>query len=326
MFRKSLQIYSILLFLVGFSLRANGQAASEFRDHPDIPKQWPREPVRAAHGMVATDEPLASQAGVEILRHGGNAVDAAVATAFALAVVEPAAGNIGGGGFMLVRLANGRASFFDYREMAPGNATREMYIKPDGKLDEQASVIGYRSVAVPGTVAGLALALKTHGTMRLADVMQPAIRMAEQGIPVSEKLLREFAEERSGLQQFSMSSRVFLNDGKMYRAGDTLRQPELAATLERIAKNGPDEFYRGETAQMLARDMAAMGGLITLDDLVHYQPKVREVLHGSYSSGGERWEVLSAPPPSSGGVAEIEALNILQSVPQIGRASWRERV
>jgi len=314
MSRKSLPIYSILLFLVSFSFRANGQATSEFRDHPDIPKQWPREPVRAAHGMVATDEPLASQAGVEILRRGGNAVDAAVATAFALAVVEPAAGNIGGGGFMLVRLANGKTTFFDYREMAPGKATREMYIKPDGKLDEQASVIGYRSVAVPGTIAGLALALKTHGTMRLADVMQPAIRMAEQGIPVSEKLLREFAEERAGLQQFSMSSRVFLNDGKMYRAGETLRQPELAATLKRIAKNGPDEFYRGETAQMLARDMVAMGGLITLDDLAHYQPKVREVLHGIYSFGGERWEVLSAPPPSSGGVAEIEALNMLQNV------------
>jgi gamma-glutamyltranspeptidase/glutathione hydrolase len=318
MFRNSLQISFSVLFLVSFSLRANGQAASEFRDQPDIPKEWPREPVRALHGMVATDEPLASQAGVEVLRRGGNAVDAAVATAFALAVVEPAAGNIGGGGFMLVRLANGKATFFDYREMAPGKATREMYIKPDGKLDEQASVIGYRSVAIPGTVAGLALALKTYGTMKLADVMQPAIRMAEQGIPVSEKLLREFAEERPGLQQFSMSSHVFLNDGKMYRAGETLRQPELAATLKRIAKNGPDEFYRGETAQMLARDMAAMGGLITLDDLAHYQPKVREVLHGSYGSGGERWEVLSAPPPSSGGVAEIEALNMLENVPLKG--------
>ena len=129
---------------------------------------------------------------------------------------------------------------------------------------------------------------------------------AETRAAILEAALREFAEERPGLQQFSMSSRVFLNDGKMYRAGETLRQPELAATLERIAKNGPEEFYRGETAQMLARDMNAMGGLITLDDLAHYQPKVREVLRGSYSSGGERWEVLSAPPPSSGGVAAIE--------------------
>ena len=316
--QKFLLLLTCVFLLCAFPVRPCGQGAGEFRDHPDIPKEWPREPVRSAHGMVATDEPLASQAGVEILKRGGNAVDAAVATAFALAVVEPAAGNIGGGGFMLVRLASGKSTFFDYREVAPGKATRDMYIKPDGKLDEQASVIGYRSVAVPGTVAGLALALKTHGTMKLADVMQPAIRLAEQGFPVSEKLAREFREERSGLQQFSMSSHIFLNDGKMFRAGDTFKQPELAETLKRIAKKGPVEFYQGETAQMLARDMAALGGLITLDDLAHYQPKIREVLHGSYNSDGQRWEVLSAPPPSSGGVATIEALNMLQNVPLKG--------
>src|SRR5271166_515693 len=316
--QKFLLLLTCVFLLCAFPVRPCGQGAGEFRDHPDIPKEWPREPVRSAHGMVATDEPLASQAGVAILKRGGNAVDAAVATAFALAVVEPAAGNIGGGGFMLVRLASGKSTFFDYREVAPGKATRDMYIKPDGKLDEQASVIGYRSVAVPGTVAGLALALKTHGTMKLADVMQPAIRLAEQGFPVSEKLAREFREERSGLQQFSMSSHIFLNDGKMFRAGDTFKQPELAETLKRIAKKGPVEFYQGETAQMLARDMAALGGLITLDDLAHYQPKIREVLHGSYNSDGQRWEVLSAPPPSSGGVATIEALNMLQNVPLKG--------
>src|SRR5260221_9329244 len=161
----------------------------------EAPKPWPQQAVRGAHGMVATDEPLGSQAGVDILRRGGNVVDGAVAVAFALAVVEPAAGNIGGGGFMLIRLAGGKTTFFDYREVAPGKATRDMYIKPDGTLDEKASTIGYRSVAVPGTVAGLALALKTHGTMKLANVMRPAIRLAEQGFPVSEKLVREFAEE-----------------------------------------------------------------------------------------------------------------------------------
>lgn len=293
----------------------HGQTANEFRDRPDIPKEWPRQPVRSQHGMVATDEPLASRAGVEILQHGGNAIDAAVATAFALAVVEPAAGNIGGGGFMLVRLATGKTSFFDYREMAPGKATRDMYLTPDGKLDPEASTLGHRSVAVPGTVAGLALALKTYGTMKLKDVMQPAIRYAEQGIPVTEKLYREFNEERPGLQKFPMSSHVFLNDGKMYRVGDTLRQPELAATLKRIAKKGPAEFYRGKTAKMLAHDMATSGGLITAKDLAAYQPKVREVLHANFSSDGHRWEVLSAPPPSSGGVAVIEALNMLQNVP-----------
>src|SRR5215472_5218036 len=286
-------------------LRISAQAAHEFRDHLDIPKEWPREPVRSGHGMVATDESLASQAGVEILKRGGNAVDAAVATAFALAVVEPAAGNIGGGGFMLVRLTDGKSAFFDYREIAPGQATREMYLKPDGKLDNEASIVGYRSVAVPGTVAGLALALQTSGIMKLADVMQPAIRLAADGFPITEKLLREFAEERKDLQRFSMSSRIFLNDGKMYKPGDTFRQPELAATLKRIAKLGPADFYQGETAQMLVRDMAALGGLITLDDLAHYQPKIREALHATYTLDSHHWEILGSPPPSSGGVAVI---------------------
>jgi gamma-glutamyltranspeptidase/glutathione hydrolase len=308
-----------LVFSLTFSAEsAFPQTAAEFRDHPDIPKEWPREPVRSTHGMVATDDPQASAAGVEMLKRGGNAVDAAVATAFALAVVEPAAGNIGGGGFMLVRLANGKTNFFDYRETAPGKATPDMYIRPDGTVDPQASTVGYRSVAVPGTVAGLTLALKTHGTMKLADVMQPAIRLAEDGFPITEKLVREFAEERSDLQRFSMSSHIFLNDGKMYRVGETFRQPELAATLKRIAKNGAAGFYQGETAQMLARDMAAFGGLITLDDLAHYQPKIREVLHSSYAIDAHRWEVLAAPPPSSGGIAVLEALNMLQSVPLKG--------
>jgi gamma-glutamyltranspeptidase/glutathione hydrolase len=314
--RKILFLLILIFFFSATSPVA--QTASEFRDHPDIPKEWPREPVRGAHGMVATDEPLASAAGVEILKRGGNAVDAAVATAFALAVVEPAAGNIGGGGFMLVRLANGKTNFFDYREMAPGKATRDMYIRPDGTLDPETSTIGYRSVAVPGTVAGLTLALKTHGTMKLADVMQPAIRLAEDGFPITEKLVREFTEERKDLQRFSMSSHIFLNDGKMYRVGEPFRQPELAATLKGIAKNGAAGFYQGETAQMLAQDMAAFGGLITLDDLAHYQPKIREVLRASYTIDAHRWEVISAPPPSSGGVAVIEALNMLQNVPLKG--------
>jgi gamma-glutamyltranspeptidase/glutathione hydrolase len=268
--------------------------------------------------MVATDEQLGSQAGVEILKRGGNAVDAAVAVAFALAVVEPAAGNIGGGGFMVVRLADGHATFLDYREVAPGRATRDMYIRPDGKLDEEASVIGARSVAVPGTVAGLELALKTYGTMKLAGVMAPAIRLAEEGFPVSEKLARQLEEERQDLQRFSVSRRIFLHDGQMLHPGDTFRQPELAATLKRIARNGAAEFYRGETARMIADDMARQGGLITLDDLARYTPKIREVLRAKYESEGHTWEVLTSPPPSSGGVAIIEALNMLKDVPLKG--------
>jgi gamma-glutamyltranspeptidase/glutathione hydrolase len=294
---------------------AAGQAAEEYRARAGDAKAWPREAVRGAKAMVATDEELGSNAGVEILKRGGNAVDSAVAVAFALAVVEPAAGNIGGGGFMLVRLANGRTSFLDYREVAPGAATRNMYIKPDGKLDEEASVIGYKSVAVPGTVAGLELAVKTYGTMKLAEVMEPAIRLAENGFVVSDKLARELEEEKAGLERFPVSRRIFLNDGKMLKAGDTLKQPELAATLKRIAKNGAEEFYRGETARLIVADMVKPGGLITMQDLAAYKPRVREALRANYQSGGHEWEVVTSPPPSSGGVAIIEALNMLKDVP-----------
>ena len=291
------------------------------------PEPWPKQAVRAAHGMVVTDEQLGSEAGVEVLKRGGNAVDAAVAVAFALAVVEPAAGNIGGGGFMLVRLADGRTNFLDYREVASGKASRDMYIGADGKLiandNVVGSVLGYRSVAVPGTVAGLELALKTYGTMKLAEVMAPAIRLASGGYPVSAKLARELEEEKSGLQQFSVSKHVFLNDGRMLHAGDTLRQPELAATLRRIAENGAAEFYRGETARVMVDDITHNGGLITLDDLAQYKPRVREVLRAQYETGdrdgmAHAWEVLTSPPPSSGGVAIIEALNMLKNVPLKG--------
>lgn len=293
------------------------QKAAELHDTPavrtsNIPATWPQHPARGAHAMVATDESLGSQAGVEILKHGGNAIDAAVAVAFALAVVEPAAGNIGGGGFMLVRLANGKTNFFDYREVAPAQATRDMYIR-DGKLIPDASTLGYRSVAVPGTVAGLELALKTHGTMKLADVLAPAIRLAKDGFPVSEKLAAQLNEEKSGLEQFAVSKRIFLNNGKTYKAGHTLKQPELAATLERLAKNGAADFYRGETARLLVADMQTNGGILSAEDLANYRPKIREVLHAHYRVDDQGWDVLTSPPPSSGGVALIEALNMLET-------------
>jgi gamma-glutamyltranspeptidase / glutathione hydrolase len=311
-------VCAFALAAAGFFGAARGscaQAAPEYQTRTVAAGQWPREAVRGAKAMVATDEELGSKAGVEILKHGGNAVDAAVAVAFALAVVEPAAGNIGGGGFMLVRLADGRTIFLDYREVAPGAATRDMYIKADGKLDKEASVLGYKSVAVPGTVAGLELALKTWGTKKLADVMAPAIRLAENGFAVSEKLAQELQREKDEFEQFPVSRKIFLNDGKMWKAGDTLKQPELAATLKRIAQKGADEFYSGETARMIAADMTKSGGLITLQDLAAYKPRVREVLRAKYESGGHEWEVLTSPPPSSGGVAIIEALNMLKDVP-----------
>src|SRR5258705_5196950 len=244
---------------------APGQTAAEYRARTEASKQWPREAVRGAKAMVATDEDVGSKAGVEILQRGGNAVDAAVAVAFALAVVEPAAGNIGGGGFMLVRLADGRSTFLDYREVAPRAATRNMYIKPDGKLDERASVIGYKSVAVPGTVAGLELAVKTFGTRKLTEVMEPAIRLAENGFAVSDKLARQLQQEKAGLERFPVSRRIFLTDGKMLKAGDTLKQPELAATLKRIAKNGAEDFYNGETARIIVARMVKSGGVGTAE-------------------------------------------------------------
>src|SRR5258707_2030762 len=310
--------FCLCVFLFSLPPLVQGQAAAKLRDRARDSRGWPAQAVRASHGMVATDEELGSEAGVEILKRGGNAVDAAVAVAFALAVVEPAAGNIGGGGFMLIRLANGKTTFLDYREVAPGKATRDMYIGKDGQLDEEASVIGYKSIAVPGTVAGLTLALKTYGSMKLADVLAPAIRLAQNGFPISKRLAHEFEEEHAALQRFAVSRRIFLNDGKMFQPGDTLRQPELAATLKRIAKNGAAEFYSGETARALVDDMSRLGGLITPDDLAKYQPKVREVLRAKYDSNGHSWEVLTSPPPSSGGVAVIEALNMLQSVPLKG--------
>lgn len=299
-----------LLFLPVAASPALAQAPAE--------KPWPQTAVRAAHGMVASDEPLASAAGVEILRRGGNAVDAAVATAFALAVVEPAAGNIGGGGFMLVRLADGKTSFFDYRETGPAQATPGMYIRPDGSVDEEAAVIGYRAVAVPGTVAGLELALKTHGTMKLAEVMAPAMQLASEGFPVSEKLARELVEQGKNLERFPASRRIFLRNGHPYKPGEIFRQPELAVTLKRIARKGAVEFYSGKTARSLAREMARSGGLITRKDLAAYKPRVRQVLRASYEQDGHSWEVLSAPPPSSGGVAVIEALNMLRGAPLKG--------
>lgn len=273
--------------------------------------EWPAQAVRAAKGMVVSDEPLASAAGVEILKKGGNAVDAAVAVGFALAVVHPSAGNLGGGGFLLVRLADGRAALVDYRETAPGRAARDMYIRADGTLDAEAATIGYRSICIPGSVAGLELALRTYGTMKLADVLAPAIRLAEEGFPVSEKLAASLRAARPLLARFSTSRRIFLKDGVLYRPGEIFKQPELAATLRRIARGGAAEFYRGANARRLTDEVGRMGGVLTPADLAGYQAKIREPLRAKYSVGGSDWEVITAPPPSSGGVAIIEAINIL---------------
>lgn len=286
-----------------------------FRHCSSPSRRWPTAAVRAPHAMVVSDDMLADQAGLEILKSGGNAVDAAVAVGFALAVVEPGAGNIGGGGFMLLRQSTGQSIFVDYRETAPAHASRDMYSSSSSSANDDSSEIGYRAVAVPGTVAGLALALRNYGTLPLAQVMQPAIRFAENGFPVDDRLASSLRSYSNALSQFSVTNRVFLQNGAPPKAGDTFRQPELAATLRRIAANGPDEFYRGDTAKHLAADMQQNGGLITLADLATYQAKIRTPLQASYRYNGHDWQVITSPPPSSGGIAIIEALNILDPVP-----------
>lgn len=297
-----------------------GQPASiEFAQYAKAARaaavHWPQQAVREPHAMVVSDSDLASEAGEEILKQGGNAIDAAAAVAFTLAVVYPEAGNLGGGGFMLVRQTNGKTAFVDYREEAPHKATRTMYLNPDGSFVKGSSTIGYRAVGVPGTVAGMVLALHEYGTMKLAQVMAPAIRLAREGFPVSDRLAKDIAAGQKRMDQFPRSRSIFLRDDNLYKPGEIFRQPILAATLERIAKTDGRDFYHGETAHMLAKDMAAGGGIISLADLAGYKAKIRTPLQANYHDGGHTWEVITSPPPSSGGVAIIEALNILQGLP-----------
>ncbi len=265
------------------------------------------EPVYARKAMVVTAERHATAIGVDVLRSGGNAVDAAVAIGLALAVTEPNAGNLGGGGFMLLRLADGRTTFIDFRERAPGASHRDMYIDKEGNATQD-SVVGYRASGVPGTVRGLEMALKRYGTKQWSELVQPAIRLARDGFPVSWDLARSL--RNSGrLSRNPESKRVFLNDGKPLAFGTTLRQTDLAATLERIARIGPDDFYTGKTAAMIAADMKAHGGTIAAKDLADYFPVEREPVAGSYRGQ----QVLGAPPPSSGGTGVVQILQILES-------------
>jgi gamma-glutamyltranspeptidase/glutathione hydrolase len=262
-------------------------------------------PVRAPHTMVASGHELASRAGVEAMRQGGNAVDAAVAAGFALAVVLPEAGNLGGGGFMLLRLANGQAHFLDFREKASAAAARDMYLDAKGNLAPDASVVGHRAIAVPGSVAGLVYAEKRFGKLTLAQVMAPALRLAREGFALSKRDARQLRDP--SLAAFPETHHIFQRDGRHYQPGDTFKQPELARTLERIAAD-PGSFYHGALARELAASIQKGGGLITAKDLAAYEVKEREPVHGSYRG----YEIIAAPPPSSGGIALIELLNILE--------------
>lgn len=269
---------------------------------------YPLVPVAGRHGMVASSDPLASAAGVEVLEAGGNAVDAAVAIGFALAVTFPQAGNLGGGGFMLIRMADGDTVVVDYREQAPAAANRGMYLDAEGNQIPGASTVGARAAGVPGTVMGLALAEQKYGRLGLARAMVPALRLARNGFPVSYSLAGKFRSERSLLEKFDGSRHIFLGDGNLYEAGTVFRQPELARTLAAIAKRGPQGFYSGATAQDIVATMRKYDGLIAAGDLEHYQAKLRPPMVGHFRG----YEILSVPPPSAGGTMLIEMLNVLE--------------
>ena len=271
------------------------------------------KPVFAQNGMVVTQESVATNVGVEILRQGGNAVDAAVAIGFTLAVTLPRAGNLGGGGFMMVHLARtGKTIAIDYRETAPLLATRDMYLDEEGNAGSGRSRFTHLSVGVPGTVAGLTLALKKYGTLTLKQVMAPAIRLAGQGITVTRPLATSLKQSQETLFRWPQATKIFMkSDGLPYGPGDVLQQKDLSWSLKTIAKEGASAFYRGDIAKKLVAEMQRHAGLLTLEDLQNYRAVVREPVRGTYRG----YEIISMPPPSSGGIHLIQMLNILEGYP-----------
>lgn len=268
-------------------------------------------PVRARHGMVATVDALATQVGVDILKQGGNAVDAAVAVGYALAVTHPQAGNLGGGGFMLLRTKDGKTTAIDFREMAPEKATRDMFLDEQGNADSKKSLTSPLASGTPGTVAGFSLALNKYGSMPLNKVIQPAFRLAQDGFIVNEALaddLKQYGTEV--LPGHENSKAIFWKeDGTLLQKGDRLVQANLAKSLETIAEKGPDAFYKGEIAGQIAAEMAKSGGLISREDLANYRAVEREPISGDYRG----YRIYSMPPPSSGGIHIVQILNILEN-------------
>ncbi len=263
----------------------------------------------AQRAVVVSASPLASRLGVEVMARGGNAIDAAVTVAFVLAVVHPAAGNLGGGGFMLIHLAKSNDQVvIDYRERAPLAARRNMYQDEDGNFIRSLSTLGHQAVGVPGTVAGLALALRDYGTISLKQAVKPAIELAQKGFEVPEKLSLALNAHAKDLRKFPASARIFFPRGKLLKPGDKLVQRDLARTLGTIAEQGPDAFYKGKLADLIVAEMKRGGGLITKGDLASYRPVVRKPLTGTYRG----FTLVSTPPPSSGGVHLIQMLNILE--------------
>jgi gamma-glutamyltranspeptidase/glutathione hydrolase len=306
--RENAALLSVLAALAGTaflqSFPAHAQEAQK-----NVISYMDEQPVRAKHGMVVSVHHLASDAGLEVLREGGNAVDAAVATGFALAVVHPAAGNLGGGGFMLIRTHDGNDVFLDYREKAPLAATETMYQDTHGNvLPEESlegSVIGYKSIGTPGSVAGLVHAEKKYGKLGLQRVVAPAIKLAAEGFVLSAEEAKELTDP--DLAKFPDSKRIFQRDGNLYKEGETFKQPELAHTLRRIAAD-PESFYHGALAHELVDELHKGGALLTLEDMAQYTVEERTPITGKFHN----YTVISAPPPSSGGIVMLTALNILE--------------
>ncbi|MCI5107044.1 MAG: gamma-glutamyltransferase [Pseudomonadales bacterium] len=296
-FVQSKNLIRTLVFLLSLSLI--GQVTAD----------GGRTPLRVENGIVSSASRLASEVGVDILKQGGNAIDAAVATAFALAVTWPTAGNIGGGGFLVYHGADGHATTFDFREKAALAATEDMYLGLDGRVQNNSNHAGALSVGVPGTVAGMYLAHQELGALPWEDLVAPAVRLAREGIPITYALQSGFARNEPRFSNYPSSmEKFFKEDGSHYDLGETWYQPDLAHTLELIQNEGHDGFYRGENARRLADFLGSIGGIITEEDLAIYEAVEREPIRGNYRG----YDIVSMPPPSSGGVTLVQMLNILE--------------
>ena len=303
---KSTSLTSCLIVaLLQFGLSANSFAISP-------------EATYANTGLVTSRSTLASEVGVEIMKQGGNAVDASVATAFALAVTYPSAGNIGGGGFAVIRLPNGEVVALDHREKAPASAHRDMFLDLNGKVVEGLSTASHKAAGVPGSVDGLLVMLERYGTMDRKQVIEPAIKLAKEGFPLTHDLARQFKRRLPSMEAYPASVEVFTNDdGEHYEPGDIWKQPDLAATLQRIADKGRDGFYKGKTAELIVAEMERGGGDITAQDLEDYHSVWREPTKGTYRG----YEIYGMPPPSSGGVLVQQILNMLEPY-DLGELGW----
>jgi gamma-glutamyltranspeptidase/glutathione hydrolase len=289
---------------------ASGGPSTAIRVDPEVDQTIAGQPLRTQGGVVVSQNEIASRVGAEVLSAGGNAVDAAIATGLALAVVHPTAGNIGGGGFMVVRLPDGSSTAFDFREKAPLASHPEMFVDENGEYSRQVQANTHMAVGVPGTVAGFALAHDRYGRFDWEGLVQPAVALAADGFVLSESLARSLAGQVSGsMSRYPASVRAFSRNGVPYEAGETWRQPDLARTLTRIMEQGHNGFYRGETARLIAEEMRGNNGLITEEDLAQYQAVEREPIRGTFRG----YEIISMPPPSSGGVAIVQMLNILEA-------------